>query len=200
MDILIGDPHITYDQAMEIHLKQIQPDLPDAALKPMIEKHRFTETNLCAMYRLEIVRALAEAGITVSVYGEGWDQTDLTKHPHFDLHSPVSFAEGLALMENSKIVLNQMAWFKDGGSERIFNAMLQGSVCVTDDSIYLKKQLTDGEDIVFYSLDALEKLPELVSGLLHDPDRMQRIADCGYNNAAAHHTWEHRAAELAKLL
>ena len=199
MDMLIGSPHMTYEQALEMYLKQVQPDLSDAVLKSKVEKNRFMETNLCAMYRLEIIHALAESGITVSVYGEGWELTDLNGQSNFKCHPPVSFSEGLALMEDSKIVLNQLSWFKDGCCERIFNAMLQGAVCVTDDSIYLKEQFTDGEDIVFYSLSALEKLPELVSGLLQDPDRMQRIADCGYNNAAAHHTWAHRAAELAKL-
>ena len=201
MDDLIGNPHKTMEQSMEDYLKGMKPDLSDEELKLMIQKHRFMDANLCSVYRLEILRALAEAGITVSVYGMGWDQTDLFGHPHFDCHPAfISCKDGLALMEDSKIVLNQLSWFKNGCCERIFNAMLQGSVCLTDDSIYLREQFTDRENIVFYSLTALEKLPELVSGLLQDPARMQHIADCGYSEALAHHTWAHRAAEFAKLL
>ena len=200
MDDLICNPFKTFEHAMEDILKNAQPDLSDAELKLMIQQYRSVDLQLGGLYRLEIIRALIEAGITVSVYGEGWNQTDLIGQPNFDCHPPVPFAEGIALMEDSKIVLNQLSWSKDGCCERIFNAMLQGSVCVTDDSIYLKEQFSNGEDIVFYSLTALEKLPELVSGLLQDPDRMQHIADCGYNNASSHHTWAHRAAELAKLL
>lgn len=200
MDTLISNPHVTLEHALENHLRNIQPNLSDEKLKLMIQEHRFVDLNLSSMYRLEIIRALVESGITVSVYGEGWEQTDLIGHPNFDCHATISFTEGIALMEDSKIVLNQLSWFKDGCCERIFNTMLQGAVCVTDDSIYLKEQFADGEDIVFYSLSALEKLPELVSGLLQDPARMQCIADCGYHNASAHHTWAHRAAELAKLL
>ena len=197
---LISNPHKTFEQAVEMSLKEIRPDISDEELKLMIQEHLFVDLNLCSMYRLEIIRALIESGITVSIYGEGWDQAGLVGYPNYDYHGTISFTDGIALMEDSKIVLNQLSWFKDGCCERIFNAMLQGAVCVTDDSIYLKEQFTDGEDIVFYSLSALEKLPELVSGLLQDPDRMQRIADCGYKNAADHHTWAHRAAELAKLL
>ena len=200
MDDLINNPHKTFEQAMEDCLKKIKPDLSDTELKLMIQKHRFMDTNLCSMYRLEIIRALAESGITVSAYGEGWEQTDLFGHPNFECHAPVPFAEGITLMGDSKIVLNQLSWFKDGCCERIFNTMLQKTVCVTDDSVYLKEQFTDGKDIVFYSLTALEKLPELVTSLLQDPARMQYIADCGYASASAHHTWAHRAAELAKLL
>jgi spore maturation protein CgeB len=112
----------------------------------------------------------------------------------------VSFEEGLALMGKSKIVLNQMAWFKDGASERIFNAMLQGAVSVTDDSLYLREILKDGEDVVFYSLSELERLPVLVSDLLRHPDRMRQIADAGYRTAKEGHTWEHRAGQLAEMM
>lgn len=200
MDSLISNPHKTFEQAMEDYLKKIKPDLSDMELKLMIQKHRFMDTNLCSMYRLEIIRALAESGITVSVYGEGWEQTDLVGHPNFDCHAPVPFEEGIALMEDSKVVLNQLSWFKDGCCERIFNTMLQKAVCVTDDSIYLREQFTDGKNIVFYTLKALEELPKLMGDLLQNPDHMQRIADYGYQTASAHHTWAHRAAELAKLL
>lgn len=200
MDYLISNPQETVEDAMEICIKNIQPELSDQELKLMIQEHRFLETNLCAMYRLEILRALVESGITVSVYGGGWKNTDLYQHPSFDVHLQIPFAEGLALMGESKIVLNQMAWFKDGGSERILNAMLQGAVCVTDDSIYLREQFKDQKEIVFYSLSALEQLPVIVRKLLDQPELMQQIADCGFRAAAVHHTWAHRAAELAERL
>lgn len=200
MDALISLPGQTYEAALEAYLRQTEPDIADAALKLMIEKHRFVETNLCAMYRTEILRALIQAGIRVSVYGEGWEQTDLIGLPGFDLHTPVSFSDGLTLMSDSRIVLNQMAWFKDGGSERIFNAMLQGAVCLTDDSVWLREHFTDGENIVFYALSALEQLPQTAAALLNDPGRMQQIADNGCRLAAQNHTWAHRAAELARLL
>ena len=201
MDDLIRNTGKTIEQAMEDYLKNIKPDLSDEELKLMIQKHRFMGTNLCSMYRLEIIRTLVESGITVSVYGDGWDRTDLIGHPHFDCHPTcISFESGIALMEHSKIILNQLSWFKNGCCERIFNAMLQGCVCVTDESIYLKEQFTDGENIVFYSLDELEKLPDIVGALLLNSDRMQRIADSGYDIASTNHTWAHRAAALAELL
>ena len=200
LDDMICNPHKSLERAVEDLLTKVQPDLSDAELKLMIEQYRHADLEITGLYRVEVIRTLVEAGISVSVYGEGWDQTDLIEHPNFDCHASISFAEGLALMEDSKIVLNHLSWFKDGCCERIFNAMLQKAVCVTDDSIYLKEQFADGEDIVFYSLSALDKLPGLVNELLQDPERMQHIADCGYDNASTHHTWAHRAAELAKLL
>ena len=103
-------------------------------------------------------------------------------------------------MEESKIVLNQMSWFKDGATELIFNAMLQGAVSLTDDSIYLREVLTDGEDVVFYSLKELDKSPSIVGDLLQNPAKMQGIADRGYQAALAGHTWEHRAKLLLEAI
>ncbi len=196
MDYLIGHPDQTVEHAIEICLS----DISDPLLKSAIQEHRFVETNLCALYRIEIMRRLADAGITLTVYGNGWEQTDLYGHPHFICHAPVSFEEGLSLMEESKFVLNQMAWFKNGASERIFNAMLQGAVCLTDDSVYLREILTDRQHVVFYSLSDIEKISTIVSELLCSPQKMQAIADQGYRLAKAGHTWEHRAGQLLNTL
>lgn len=200
MDYLICNPHETLEHAIEICLNKTHSELTDAELKLIIQQHRFVETNLSAMYRLEILRAIADSGITISVYGNGWENTDLYSHPSFDVHPPVSFEEGFSLMEQSKIVLNQMSWFKDGGSERIFNAMLQQAVCVTDDSRYLKEQFHDKEELVFYSLSSLEQLPVVITELLRQPALMQQIADRGYQAAASRHTWEQRTVELIGVI
>ena len=200
MNNMILNPHKPYEQIVEDYMRNVQADIPDAELKLIIQKYRFVDLQITGLYRLETLRILAEAGIAVTVYGNEWEQTDLIKYPNVDCHTIIPISEGIALMEDSKIVLNQLAWFKDGCCERIFNAMLQGAVCVTDDSVYLREQFLGGEDIVFYSLSSLEELPNLVRSLLQDPARMQRIADCGYASASARHTWAHRAAELAKLL
>lgn len=200
MDYLISNPHETLEQAIETCLKNIQPSLSDMELKAIIQKHRFVETNLSSMYRLEIIRSLTEAGITVTVYGNGWENTDIYMNPYFICHSTVPFKDGLALMEDSKIVLNQLSWFKDGGSERIFNAMLQKAVCVTDDSTYLREILAHQKSVVFYSLNELEKLPGLIKELLNQPAKMQQIADCGYQTAQNNHTWEKRAEQLSDII
>ena len=202
MDYLIQHPSETVEQAIEICLagENNIPSVSDKDLKSVIQDHRFIETNVSSLYRAEIMRQLIEAGITLTVFGAGWEQTDLYSDPHFVCRPPVSFEMGLALMEESKIVLNQMSWFKDGASERIFNAMMQGAVCLTDDSIYLREILTNGEDVVFYDLSKLENLSTIVLELLQNPRKMQVIADNGYKLAKSRHTWNHRAEQLLEIL
>lgn len=100
----------------------------------------------------------------------------------------------------TKLSLNVMPWFKNGAHDRIFNTMLNGSVCLTDSSIYLDEILHDGKDCRLYSLKEMEWLPEIAKELLADPDRMQAVADGGYELAKAGHTWAHRAKELHNLV
>lgn len=70
-----------------------------------------------------------------------------------------------------KISLNIMPWFKDGFQERIAAAMLSGTVSVTDESIYIRENFTDGKEQVLYSLKNLEELPVKVKWLLEPPER-----------------------------
>ena len=92
-----------------------------------------------------------------------------------------------------------MPWFKDGAHDRIFNTMLNGSVCVTDSSKYLDEVLTE-EDVAFYSLKELDQLPGIVKGLLSNPKKMQEIADHGYTTALEQHSWAKRAEILHEYI
>ena len=99
-------------------------------------------------------------------------------------------------MEDSKIVLNQLAWFKAGSSERIYEAMLQGAVALTDDSAYLRETFIDDVDIKFYSLAYLDRLPALVRSILDDPQNTEMLRTNAYRKAAAQHTWLQRTESL----
>lgn len=169
-------------------------------LKKFIEAKRFLELQAAALFRRRILEALVNGGITVTVCGSGWEELELFHHPNFIHRGVVTPEDGISLMEDAKIVLNQLTWFKAGASERIFEAMLQGAVCLTDDSAYLREQFTDGENIAFYSLERLERLPDLARGLLSDADRSESMRRNAYDRAVTNHTWESRAAEFLSCL
>ena len=93
-----------------------------------------------------------------------------------------------------------MPWFKDGAHDRVFNAMANGSICITDHSRYLDEILTDGENVLFYDLKEMELLPEKVSSLLQNPEKMDSVAQNGYRLAMENHTWLKRAETLYQML
>ena len=89
-----------------------------------------------------------------------------------------------------------MPWFKDGTHDRVFTAMLQHTLSLTDDSRYLRENFTDNKELVFYSLEKREELPELVKKLLEKPEKCMKIAERGYESAVQEHTWKQRAEAI----
>ena len=65
---------------------------------------------------------------------------------------------------------------------------------VTDDSTYLRREFTDGKELVMFSRNEIRTLPERVFDLFGHMQSTQRMADCGYQAAKEHHTWKSRAA------
>lgn len=195
-EYLIRHSGETFESAIEQCLLKSGRHLSDTDLKECIEQYRFLDTNTSALFRLEILRTLVDAGITVTVYGDRFEETDLYHHPNFVYRGRCSTEEGIRLMEDSKIVLNQLTWFKAGASERIFEAMLQGAVALTDDSLYLREHFTDREDIMFYSLSQLNALPDIVHAVLNDDRLAENLRRNAYDKASAQHTWLQRASVL----
>ena len=93
-------------------------------------------------------------------------------------------------------MLNTMTWFKDGAHDRIFNGMLAGAVVVTDESDYLQNRFTSGQELEMFALPEIARLPQMVKALLEQPERAQRVADCGYHSAKEHDTWINRIDEI----
>lgn len=195
---LITHTDHTFEQALELCLTENRPEsskqLSDEALKDVIESHRFLETNLTARYRRAILEELVTSGMSVHVYGNGWEQSGLVSYPNFHLHEPVPFNEGIALMGQCKILLNHMAWFKHGSSERIFNAMAQGALCVTDSSAYLDNILKNDINCSLYSLSDIlpvnvHTIADKISLLLSNPVKSSEIAAEG-QKIALMHTWK----------
>jgi len=71
--------------------------------------------------------------------------------------------------------------------------MANGAVCVSDGSIYLHETLKDTEEILFYSLKEISKLPDTIRSLLNHPEDAKAIAKRGYTHSMSYNTWAHRA-------
>lgn len=195
-ELLTDHPDWTFEKIVENYFLSQHCPLSDTDLKKIIQEHRLIDVNACALCRAQIIEILIQSGIPVTVYGSRWEYTHLLENPNFIYKGNCSVEEGILLMEDSKIVLNQLANFKDGASERIFEAMLQGAVSLTDDSIYLKENFTDSIDIKFYSCSDLASLPAIVHSILSDTALSEKIRKKAYHKASIRHTWLQRASTL----
>lgn len=195
LERLIHEPGLTTEYVIEKSLRDMNLSFDDKKLGEIISELRFLDSFAVSFYREEVIRTLAENGITVTVFGKGWDRLEW-EHPNLVYGGEIYPVQILELMNQSRIVLNTMTWFKRGAHDRIFNGMLAGAAVVTDDSEYLQEHFTSGRELEMFSLRDIKNLPERVNDLLEHPGKAQRIADCGYQSAAAHHTWKNRLHDM----
>lgn len=195
---LVHNPQKTTEQAIEEYVKSKRNDVSDERLQEIIVKMRFVDSYATSFFREQAVRILVESGVQVTAYGTGWNQCEWSDNPHLTYGGKVLAPQILPLMNDSKIVLNTMTWFKAGSHDRVFNGMLAGAAVVTDDSTYMRREFTDGRELVMFSLQDLATLPERVFDLFGHISHMQEMADCGYHAASEHHTWKNRAEYLVE--
>lgn len=199
LEDLIANPTQSVDVVMERHIKNELQAVSDADMRGAMAGMVLIDLCARSYYRGEIIRELADNGIKVHVFGADWERLSCKKPENIIQNgSQVSSGECVGAVRNAKIALNVMPWFKDGVHDRIFTAMLQKTVALTDDSKYLREEFTDGEDIVYFSLEEREHLPDIIRMLLRDEENAMRIAENGYRQARAKHTWRVRAQELLR--
>ena len=144
--------------------------------------------------RMEVLRRLDDAGQPVEILGN-WPASLFRRHR---IQPPRPYHEALRLMLRSKIVLN-MNFVPDGSHERVFSAMLNGALPLSDYNPYLEESFPGEEDISVFRWTQLERLPERLSGLLDDPTWLERYPSRAAQLGQAH-TWAARAASLLALV
>ncbi len=200
VDDFIKHPEMGMDAGIEKHLWEEVEGIDEEGIKACMPNMIFIDLYVRFYFRAMAVRTLVDAGFRVDVFGGGWEYLDC-KHPeNLIVHGPLTSAECLEKISNSRISLNVMPWFKDGAHDRVFNSLLNGAVSLTDPSRYLKEILTDGKTVMFYDLNDPEGLVKKAGYLLSHEDEAEQIALAGREYAGKYHTWERRGEELERYL
>ena len=172
----------------------------DSEFKKAMSKTIFVDMYVRNYMRGEVVKAIADGGIPIRVIGKGWEKLEM-RHPENITMLPQCDSMGcLDAICDAKLSLNVMPWFRDGAHDRIFNSMLCGSVCITDPSVYLIQELSEGQGVSYYDLNDLSSLADQVGTLLKNDDALQKMADAGRKKALLEHTWEKRARVLEDMM
>lgn len=195
LERLIQEPDLTTEHVIEQCLKDINFKYNNSVLGDIITELRFVDSFAVSFYREQVVRMLAECGVTVTIFGAGWDRCEWG-HQNIVYGGELPPVQILELMNQSKIVLNTMTWFKRGAHDRIFNGMLAGAAVVSDTSEYMHEHFTNGRQLQLFSLKNLREMAERVKYLLEHTDEAQCMADCGYQAAARQHMWKNRLEDL----
>lgn len=155
------------------------------------------ERRISYFFREKLLESLAHSGVSLQIYGSGYEECDWIKCPNVHYGGMISPDEVLDKIADSKMLLNSMPWFKDGSHERIFNGMLNGTVVISEANDYLRETIPN--DLwVSYELsdEKFAKLTKRTKELLEQLEVLDKMAKAAYQLAIENHTWEHRAKEI----
>ncbi|MDE6531537.1 MAG: glycosyltransferase [Lachnospiraceae bacterium] len=197
-DLLIKYPKMTLDGIYDLFLKDqnIKFDLKqERELLELLYENTFYAVK--DYFQKKIIMEIANAGIDLHIYGKNWEGFAGRFPNNVKLHGEVTPKECIESMKECKIVLNMQPWFKNGAHERVFNAMLNGAVCLTDESVYLRERFQNLENIVFYQLDHLDAMVDKIKMILEHPLLAEKIID-NQKKTVVHDTWRDRLDEILK--
>lgn len=148
--------------------------------------------------RLKSVEFLVQSGIPVDVFGAGWENAPFANH--LNLHGGVSYEETLKIFSQARIVYQDQAEFNHGAHDRVFTAMLNGAVVVSEYSTYLDKEFIDGQDLFMFDWKHGQEQVGIIPELLSDEPRRLAIAFNAYSKADKKHRWVNRAQRILEAV
>lgn len=200
IDQLVLSPELTQEQAFCQAL-----DMAGVALEQDMHAEwlgaigNVVDNYLRGLYRKELVRCLAGASYMVDVYGDNWEQCDIHAD-NIKFHGPIGFEENIELYGRAKVVLNSYAGFKNGSHDRIFSAMLSGSVCMTDTNQWIETNFSPRENILLYNDKEIMNVRKELDRYFREPERLERIADNGKQLVSGKVSWRERAEEMIQCI
>ncbi|MCL2252820.1 MAG: glycosyltransferase [Lachnospiraceae bacterium] len=149
--------------------------------------------------RIDILRTLSAAGLKVDCYGIEGQFKDLLE-PTIVYHHFLNFYDNLAVMSNSKFVINTNSLTQFAITERQLSAMMNGAILLTDSNA-LNESLFETEiDMVSFKYKELDKLPERIFALLDNPDKMTEISQRARQKTLSCFTAMYRAKNIIDAL
>lgn len=197
---LLERPWQTMDAVLEAHIRAESGELSETDLRAVLGNLVFIDQWVRSEVRSRVISQLLEQDLKLYLVGADWDLFPCKKPWNMKCSGEmVSSVSCIEAIQNAKISLNVMPWFRDGTHDRIFTAMLQKTVSVTDESRYLREHFTDEKELLFYSLTETEALPQRLKRLLAHPEEMEAISEKGFEKASREYTWRENTNRILKL-
>ncbi len=204
IELALTDPHLSYVNAFVNTLnRNFSENMIEALGFSIVELLDQLEMYLRGRTRVDLIRSIRDARI--DIFGAAADSTTWKKQlgkkqDNVIIHEGVAYDQALEIMHQSKIVLNNCAWIKNGIHERTLAAMACGALVLAEDTPYVRENFQDGKNICLYRNNDLTSLNQKINDYLQNEAVRLEIAEAGKNEVAQHHTWDQRAITLLKEL
>lgn len=219
LDEVLADHNKKLEDVMRRRLtEEVEGEISEDEMLMTLGHMQFLDYYVRYKNRERIVKMLAKAGFQIHIFGSGWQDMEWSDIPEEEaeginnedesgayksnliLHPYATSEKCLEVFSKTKFVLNVLPSFHDGAHDRIFNAMLNGAICITDSNQFLDTILVDEENALLYNWEEPEKLIEKLKAYLdgEKKDVCTQIVRNGYK-LAKNHTWLERAKLLESL-
>ncbi|MBO5373067.1 MAG: glycosyltransferase family 1 protein [Lachnospiraceae bacterium] len=199
ISLMKNTPSLSQENA----LKQLLPSL-DEIVEETFPLHMqacfLCDTYLRAFRRENILMQIAKADLPLTLCGNGWRNSPFVDFKNIQIIDDTSFRDTFSLFRNSKITLNIMPGFCNGTHDRIYSAMLNHSLCLTDATPILQQQFTHSKELCFYDVLDTDGLIQQLYHLLASPEEIESISKKGYLCAKENHAWQARVAYLLTIV
>lgn len=193
-----ADRELTQEEALFRFLKEKGEEVGREAFAKKMNADYLADKYLRNLRRREAVEAAASAGVPFTILGEGWERLpDLGGH--VTVRPGVGFAASLQIMASARMLLNVTPGFCGGLHDRVYSAMQNRAVCLTENSRFARERLRDGTDAVLYDSKNLHTLTEKIADLYAHPEQTERIAECAFLKSCAQDTWKKRVEQLTAV-
>lgn len=194
LEDIIANPQYTLPECLSRILEKYHVAVSDSEFDELTSEFLLVDYYARFHYREKVIHSLLDAGLTIHVFGRGWEDFPTEHKQNLVIHQGGPYAAQKALA-NAKISLNIMPWFKDAFQERIASAMLSKAVAVTDESKFITENFKDNQELVIFSLTDTDALARRIRFLLEHPQAAAEIAENGYHKVQEH-TWYCRVSDM----
>lgn len=187
-DLVVHQPTLSANEALAAVLAAYGFDPREKTYRDIRPLAHYVEDWVRRQRRLAFLQALEKAKFPVTVCGKGF--TDLPAS--FDYRGPVDFPQALALMGQTRMVLNASAIYGQGSHERPLCAMLAGAAAASDYSSFFAEEFRDGQEIVLFRWTHLDEDLEKIRRVIENPQALLAMAQAGQCKTAERHLWINR--------
>ncbi|SFB94689.1 glycosyltransferase family protein [Butyrivibrio sp. YAB3001] len=197
---LLENDRLTVEETIKEYIGDDKNINKEHRLSIIQEAYLPIERYVRRQFKLRAMAALDKLGVSVDIFGDGWRDDVVIFSSNIKIHNRVSSREVLEKVSDAKISLCFIPWFKKGCSEKNFDSMLNGALCVSDRSEYLEQRYLDGNNIVFFDLNNPEQMAADVKFLLDNPKMAANVAQNGYDTAKRYDDWENRFRQILEII
>ncbi len=155
--------------------------------------NHYIGNNISVMERDRTVRLLSEK-YDFDIY----TNSDTSKYPKLKNKGTANSVTGVPIIfNNSRINMNITAKnIRSGLPQRIWDILGSGGFCLTNYQAEIGEELIPGIHLETYS--SMEELEDKLKYYLENENKRKEIAQAGYEEVKAHHTWTIRMAQILR--